>query len=144
MERQASNPSDLASVNSDILARNPEAAAAWDHIQPALQLILMLVRARKKRGLTQAAVAERAGWDKSFVSRLERPGDRMPDLSTINRYLEACDTRVGLVTTSADTPTQLHVEDAVSLGTSEMAQHMFEGLRDCDIAFDAGSAGAGG
>jgi transcriptional regulator with XRE-family HTH domain len=142
MADQIDKARDFASVNVEILRRHPEAAAAWERIQPALQLVLMLVRLRKSRGLTQAAIAERAGWDKSFVSRLERPGDRMPDLLTVNRYLEACDARAGLVVATADTPAHLHVEDAVSLGASEAAQQMFEGLRDRDIDFDDAMAGA--
>lgn len=140
----SAEPRDFSSVNERILARNPAAAAAWEEVRPALELILMLVRLRKSRGLSQSDVAERAGWDKSFVSRLERPAERMPDLTTVSRYLEACHARVGIVVASVDTPAQLHVEDAVALGGGEVSQNMFEGLRDRDIDWDEASVGAPG
>jgi transcriptional regulator with XRE-family HTH domain len=144
MPKEKDNLRDFSAVSDRILAANKPAAAAWEKVRPSLDVVLMLVRLRKSRGLTQADVAARVGWDKSFVSRLERPTDRMPDLTTISRYLEACDARAGLVIASTDTPAQMHVEDAVSLGGGEDSHQMFEILRDRDIAWDDSAAGAAG
>jgi transcriptional regulator with XRE-family HTH domain len=134
---------DFSAVSERVLANNPETRAAWEQLQPALELILMLVRLRKSRGLTQAQVAERAGWDKSFVSRLERPNEQMPDLTTIARYLEACHAQVGLVVASTDTAAPVHVEDAVALGGGKASQHLFQELRDRDLWDDSRLGAAG-
>lgn len=141
-ESAAGEARDFSSVNERILAKNPEAREAWDKVRPSLELILMLVRLRKSRGLSQTEVAERAGWDKSFVSRLERPAERMPDLTTVMRYLEACRAQAGLVIASTDTSAQVHVEDAVALGGGLASQTIFEGLRDRDLDWDESAAGA--
>jgi transcriptional regulator with XRE-family HTH domain len=141
--KQSDEIIDFATANDRILADLPEISKAWDRAQPALEVVLMLVRCRKSKGLTQAELAIRAGWDKSFVSRLERPNDQIPGLATITRYLEACDARAGLVVASTDTQAQLHVDDAISLSGGEAGQHLFEDFRDRDFDWDVGSVGAG-
>lgn len=125
----------FGAVNDRVLAGSPEASAKWQEKAAALDFAMMLVRTRKSRGLKQSDVAARAGWDKSFVSRLERPGGAIPDFATMGRYFAACEASVGLIVGSTSTPLQLHVEDAVTLGGED--GNLFEGLRDTNIALDA-------
>lgn len=56
--------------------------------EAALDLAIMLYRARDKRGLSQTAAAELAGFHQQTVSRLERAGGQ-PQLNTLQRYLYA-------------------------------------------------------
>ena len=55
---------------------------------------LTLTEARERRGLTQAALAERAGVNKSTVLRVER-GDVMPSHSTVVSLEKALGLRPG-------------------------------------------------
>ena len=57
----------------------------------------LLVRLRKHANLTQAELADRACWDKSFVSELEGAYGDMPDTRTIAGYATACGVTVRLV-----------------------------------------------
>ena len=57
-------------------------------------LLDLLLRARHDAGLTQAQVAERMGTQPPSVARLERSlatGKHSPSLTTLQRYVEACD-----------------------------------------------------
>lgn len=56
----------------------------------------LLRTAREARGLTQAALAERAGTAQSAVSRLEC-GVVSPTVETLERLLEAADARLILI-----------------------------------------------
>ncbi|MBC7709068.1 MAG: helix-turn-helix transcriptional regulator [Rhizobacter sp.] len=54
----------------------------------------LLLRARHDAGLTQSQVAERMGTQPPSVARLERAlatGKHSPSLTTLRRYVEACD-----------------------------------------------------
>jgi len=123
---------DFDAVNEQVLASVPEAREAWNARKAAFGLAMMLVRLRNSKDLRQSDIAERTGWDKSFVSRLERPTDKLPSLATLMRYVEACDAQAGLVVARANAP-QVHVDDAVALGGGIEAEQMFIGLRDVDI-----------
>lgn len=62
------------------------------------QIIDLLVTERKRQGLTQRDVGFRAGWDVSFVSKIERGfGDRAT--SSYQAYADAlsCDFKIELV-----------------------------------------------
>lgn len=56
--------------------------------EAAIDLAILLHRARTRRGLSQAAAAQRAGWRQQAVSRLERPGAD-PQVARVRAYLEA-------------------------------------------------------
>jgi uncharacterized protein len=60
-----------------------------DHLDPAS----LLRRARERSGLTQRALASRAGTSQSVVARIER-GQSSPTVATLNRLLEAAGHRV--------------------------------------------------
>jgi transcriptional regulator with XRE-family HTH domain len=93
-----------------------------------------LVRLRKQAGFTQVQLAERAGWDKAFVSRLEGAAGASPDTATLSRYARACGQAVGLVFASIE-PHHAHVIDAVTLAAPAAARP-FESLRGEDLALE--------
>jgi transcriptional regulator with XRE-family HTH domain len=53
-----------------------------------------LRRLRRRRGLTQAALAARCGWSREYVARLET-GKHDPSLSTLATLARALRVRVG-------------------------------------------------
>lgn len=70
----------------------PDAAATFDSDadRRARSTVNMLRQARKAAGLTQAELAERAGWNQSFVSRTERLDGHLPSHQTILTWVESC------------------------------------------------------
>jgi transcriptional regulator with XRE-family HTH domain len=58
------------------------------------ELVARLVAVRRQQGLSQTDVAARMGTSQSAVARLER-GDADVRLSTLERYAEALDHRLG-------------------------------------------------
>ena len=63
--------------------RNDLAAA-----EAAIDIAILLHRARERRGLSQAAAARQAGLQQQAVSRFERPSAK-PQLETVRTYLSA-------------------------------------------------------
>ena len=59
-------------------------------------IALALAGARKSKGLSQAELAQRAGWTAQFACKVEAVTGRVPDLMTLARYGKACGTDVGL------------------------------------------------
>lgn len=125
--KPADRPMDL---RERILKSRPGVRKLWDESQAKRELALGLVRLRTRKGLTQAGLAERAGWQKSYVSRLESAGDFYPDTDTIRRYVEACGGAVSVVFTDPKS-VGVHVIDAVTL--TPAAAHPFEEFRDHDV-----------
>src|SRR5579862_3656974 len=126
-DKRAGRPMDL---RERILKSRPGVQKLWDETQAKRELALGLVRLRTRKGLTQAALAERAGWHKSYVSRLEAAGDFYPDTDTIRRYVEACGGGVSVVFTDPNSA-GVHVIDAVTL--TPAAAHPFQEFRDHDV-----------
>jgi DNA-binding XRE family transcriptional regulator len=56
--------------------------------EAAIDIAILLHRARERRGLSQAAAAQLAGLQQQAVSRLEQPGAK-PQIQTVHRYLAA-------------------------------------------------------
>ena len=56
--------------------------------EAAIDIAILLYRARERRGLSQTAAAELAGLRQQAVSRFERPSAN-PQLDTIRTYLNA-------------------------------------------------------
>lgn len=135
--------SDFEDVNERVLAAVPEAREAWSSRKAAFEVAKMLVRLRERKGLRQVDIATRTGWDKAFVSRLERPNSELPSLATLIRYAAACDAQAGIVLASAHAP-QVHVDDAVALAGGGVADEIFSGLRDRDIELDEEAFGVQG
>ncbi len=108
-----------------IRSMRPEIEALWVKTAAKRGLSEFLLRARYRAGLSQSQVAERAGWDKSFVSRMESVSSPISDLATIARYVSACGEFVGLCATSKmDSP----IIDAVLLNAADLKQ--LEGQED--------------
>lgn len=129
---ESSSLGDFEAINEQVLAAVPEAREIWDARKRALAISMMLVRLRKSKSLRQVDIAERAGWDKGFVSRLERPGEELPSINTIIRYAAACDAQAGLVFATPNSP-QIHLDDAVALSGGREAEETFSVLRDRDV-----------
>lgn len=119
-----------ADLREQILQSRPEVRQLWDASQTKRDMALALVRLRQRAQLSQAQLAERAGWQKSYVSRLEAASDFFPDTETIRRYAEACGGVVSVVFTAPDASV-VHVIDAVTLVPSDV--HPFESMRDQDV-----------
>lgn len=76
--------------------------AEYDRLESRYRLIDALIAARKRRGWTQAEVANAAGMKQSAVARLES-GDRDPQMSTVLGVAQALgvSVRVGSQTVTA-------------------------------------------
>lgn len=98
---------------------------------PSSERSLALVRMRKQARLTRAQIAERAGWDKPFVSRLESAAGEVPETATLARYAKACEHVVGVVFASVDNG-HTRITDAVTLSAPSDA-HPFEKLKGVDL-----------
>ena len=88
---------DLYTVCALIEKDNPAAARELCKTAEKRAIAGLLVRLRKHANLTQAELADRACWDKSFVSELEGAYGDMPDTRTIAGYATACGVTVRLV-----------------------------------------------
>jgi transcriptional regulator with XRE-family HTH domain len=123
-------------VRERIFDEVPQTRELWDAAAAKRRLSGMLARIRKEAGLTQKDVAERAGWDKGFVSRLEGAAGGVPDAETVARFAQACEATVGLVVGRQEGADHFHVIDAMTMpgqGDRDGAGPL-ERLRDSDLA----------
>jgi transcriptional regulator with XRE-family HTH domain len=124
-------------VRERIFDEVPQARELWDAAAAKRRMSGMLARIRKEAGLTQKDVAERAGWDKGFVSRLEGAAGGVPDAETVARFAQACEATVGLIVGRQQGPGHFHVIDAMTMpaqGEEEGGAGPLERLRDSDLA----------
>lgn len=63
---------------------------AYEALGPQFDFIEMMIEARLKKGLTQAALAKRLGTKQSAIARLES-GDSNPTLDLLRRVAKALD-----------------------------------------------------
>jgi len=79
--------------------KRPGFTEAYNALALEYQLVDQLLRARKRAGLTQEAVAERMKTTKSAVSRMEGSLPHAPTIKTLQRYANAvgCDVQVKLI-----------------------------------------------
>ena len=80
----------LAEVKKGFLGRSSDNQKLWDETESKRALGMTLAQYRAEKRLSQTDVAERAGWDKAFVSRLEGAQGGYPETATLKRYVEAC------------------------------------------------------
>ena len=66
---------------------NPEFAAAYDEIQPELNVIRAIIDARMSQNLTQKELADRTGISQTEISKLEN-GTRNPSIKLLQRLAE--------------------------------------------------------
>ena len=67
--------------------KDPEFAAAYEEIQPEMDVIRAIVEARISQNLTQKELAERTGINQADISKLEN-GTRNPSLKLLKRLAD--------------------------------------------------------
>jgi transcriptional regulator with XRE-family HTH domain len=136
-EKESASPKSgsLDDLREELLQRDPEFRKLWEASAPKRAIAIALVRMRKQAKMTQSELAERANWDKGFVSRLEGANGPMPDTATLARYAKACQHAVGVVFASVANGHTL-ITDAVTLAAPEAA-HPFEELKGDELAVPA-------
>ena len=72
------------------LLHDPETRAAYTSRKPIYEFALQLAELRRQRGLSQAALATRAGMKQSEVARIEA-AEASPTFDTMARLLAAAD-----------------------------------------------------
>jgi transcriptional regulator with XRE-family HTH domain len=87
----------LSDVKERVFLENPAARELWTKTELQRSIGMKLAQLRNTQGLTQAELAQRVGWDKAFVSRLESAQAGVPDTVTISRYVQACNCMVAMV-----------------------------------------------
>lgn len=70
----------------------PNYAELAQQADAELEIATQLVEARRKANLTQAELAKRMGIHQSQISRLEREGNTLYEIFTVQRYLAALGT----------------------------------------------------
>ena len=69
--------------------QNSEVRCEYDSLADEFSLIDKLLSMRASAGLTQEALAQRMGTNKSNICRLEK-GNTNPNLGTLKKYAKAC------------------------------------------------------
>ena len=67
--------------------KDPEFAKAYEEIQPEMNIIRAIVKARASQNLTQKELAEKTGINQSEISKLEN-GTRNPSIKLLQRLAE--------------------------------------------------------
>jgi transcriptional regulator with XRE-family HTH domain len=117
-------------LREELLRTRADFRAEWETSEPKRRIAATLVRLRIRAGRTQSELAQLAGWDKAYVSRLESASGAVPDVQTIARYAQACDTSVGLVFASNKaTVGTAQVLEGVTLGADQDRQ-LFESAQE--------------
>ena len=74
----------------------------------------ILQEARRRAGLTQRELAERAGTSQSAIARIER-GRQLPSLETLQRLLRACDLDLELHVVPHDTHDDTLIDEMLTM-----------------------------
>ena len=91
---------DWKDLKKELLA-DPETRVAYEAVRPQYQLASLLITLRRVTGLSQAAVAKRAGMTQPEISRIEA-AEVQPTWRTIQRLLAAFDAEIEVKVRSAD------------------------------------------
>lgn len=75
------------------LMQNPEYRAAYDALEEEFNLARVLIQARKRAGLTQAALAEKLQTTQSSIARMES-GHSLPAMATLMKFAKATGQRL--------------------------------------------------
>lgn len=79
------------------LDKRRELRDRWDLARPRRELGDALARLRARAGLTQTQVAEVAGWDQPYVSKMESAEGPWPSAASLDKFARACNSGVGWV-----------------------------------------------
>lgn len=74
--------------------KNPEFKRAWDNLDPEIELLESLLKARERSGMTQAELAEKIGTKQPALSRLESGGYSKATVETLHKIANALDARL--------------------------------------------------
>ncbi len=86
--RKASSEAELDDIDAYVATFDEEERQELAAAEAAIDIAILLYRAREHRGLSQAAAAEMAGLHQQAVSRFEHPSAN-PQLETVQAYLGA-------------------------------------------------------
>ena len=73
--------------------QDPEFKEAYDELALDYKVVLELIKARSRAGLTQEALASKVGTTQSVIARIES-GKTLPSLKTLHKYAEATGSHV--------------------------------------------------
>ena len=73
--------------------QDPEFKEAYDELALDYKVVLELIKARSRAGLTQEALASKMGTTQSVIARIES-GKTLPSLKTLHKYAEATGSHV--------------------------------------------------
>ena len=79
---------DFDDLLHDLRAEDPSFDQGFEEARAELELGLLIARLRESRGLSQRALAERAGMPQSAIARYEKAG-RTPSVTILWRLAEA-------------------------------------------------------
>ncbi|TAN40857.1 MAG: helix-turn-helix domain-containing protein [Nitrospirae bacterium] len=72
----------------------PEFQKAWHNLDPEFELLESFIKAREKKGITQAELAKKMGTKQPALSRLERGGFSGATVETLKKIADALDMRL--------------------------------------------------
>jgi len=75
--------------------KDPKFKAEYDALEPEFAIIHAMIDARKKFGITQKELAEKAGMSQGDISKIER-GNANPSLNTLKRLAASMNMRLRL------------------------------------------------
>jgi predicted transcriptional regulator len=64
--------------------KDPEFAAEWERMQPEMEVVRAIIKARIESHMTQAELAEKSGIRQSNISRIES-GSNSPTVATLQQ-----------------------------------------------------------
>jgi len=75
--------------------KEPGFRAEYEALEPEFAIVQAMIDARKKTGLTQSQLAEKAGISQGDISKIET-GNANPSLNTLKRLAKGMDMRLKL------------------------------------------------
>ena len=75
------------------LLKNNDIKKEYDTLSPRYQLISQVIKARKKKGFTQADLAKKIGTKQSAIARMES-GNINPTVGFLEKIAEALDSKL--------------------------------------------------
>lgn len=76
--------------------RRPDAVELLEEDPLRVQIARQLRTARKEAGLTQAQLSEASGMSQPVISGMESPTGPMPEIESMDRFMQACGKKLTL------------------------------------------------
>lgn len=106
-------------VLQEELERDSVFAERWRRKANQRAIAMSLIYIRQTAGLTQAQVAEHAGWKQAHVARLESAHGPEPGISTLRRFAEACGEQLAVAFGTSQSSATFRIHCGVRLGDRE-------------------------